>query len=36
MEIHDMPLGTVGSICDNFTLRFWDEEYDGAFSDLDL
>ena len=24
------------NICDNFTLRFWDEEFDGSFSDLDL
>ena len=25
-----------GNICDNFTLRFRDEESDGAYSDLDL
>ena len=42
MEIHfssNMPsyiCHMERNICDNFTLRFRDEESDGAYSDLDL
>ena len=42
MEVHfssDIPsciCHMERNICDNFTLRFRDEESDGAYSDLDL